>query len=1038
MLLHIRNPSMKQLLVILLLVCDVSYAQLPNISFEYISDRDGLPSRAVECVEEDSNGFMWFGTRKCLSRYDGYTFTRVNDKWIHGLLIDDLTGKIYCSSSSEKLIELEPHTWKEKDIAGAATGGAYGTFRDSFGNIWFSDRTNVNRYDPETGKVHTYPMRKTTYLYHKGYFTEDSQRNVLVLGMEVGVFQFDRKANKLICKIGLDCPVENENFEFEFRKGFVDKEDMLWVPVAGLGLMRYDLKTGQKKIYACPGLPLLIAYEGKDELGRRIFWIGSHSALGIFRPDSGKFFFFENLIPQKKYIVYDIVQSSRNGILWICTSEGILKYDPNSQFIKSNRVGKIAQPVNAMLRDRSDPTGNTFWIAVAFQGLYKWNLKTNQTTFFEFPLYSDQTESVWLIQDKNMKLWVGGNQWQIWDDGKSDPSDNDLEGIFQFDPVKGKYLPTPFNVHHSFFSTPFYSLGLIDHKERFWIIKHDEGIHVFDPKTNREIKLWSKETHDALFTNSNWVTDVFEDSRSVIWLTTFQGIFRFDEPTQTFIKTETEYGIRSITEAPDGSMWAVGWPGLIKLDKDGRILLTRSVRDGLYDSECVQVMADSYNRIWVGTFDGLHLFDPDANTFRRFSVNDGLISNDTRISICPAGNSRLLVGNMGGWNTIDMELLARSNHRSAVQLGNIRVNSRESRKDWTKPVTLKDNENAISFDFSVLNFRKPSDNYYTYYLEGLEQDWAHSGNDHQAFYTNLAPGKYIFHARPASISSGHELRVPFTIEPAWYETWWFRLAAALTVTGLLGYVYQNQLSYRTMKTRLELAELARLQKETKYNEEMAAYQLKLSETEMASLRSQMNPHFIFNCLNSIQFFAAQNDSERASNYLSKFSRLIRLVLENSKSEYVTLENEVETLRLYIEMEAMRFPGKLDYYIETDSDIDPEMIRIPPLLLQPFVENAIWHGLMHKDAGGMVRISLTKTENEVLHVEITDNGIGRQKATAYKSKSATKNKSLGMKITADRIELINQLYMIDTNVQVIDLVDKDGIATGTKVVLNIPI
>ncbi|MEO6286855.1 MAG: histidine kinase [Dyadobacter sp.] len=1027
---------MKQLLVLLLLACHAGYAQLPNISFQYISDRDGLPSRSVECAAEDTSGFMWFGTRKCLTRYDGYTFEKIGDRWVHGLAMDEKTGTVYYSSSSQKLIAVEPHSRKEKDIVGAAVRGAFSTFRDSFGNIWFSDQNNINRYDPIARKVHTYPMRKTTYLYHKGYFTEDHQRNVWVLGMEVGVFQFDRKANQLNCKIGLDCPVKNENFEFEFHKGFVDKQDQLWVPVAGLGLMRYDIRTGQKKLYACPKFPLLAIREGKDELGKRIFWVGSHYGLGIFRPDTGQFFFFENLIPQK-YIVYDIVQSSRNGIVWVCTSEGILKYDPSNQFIRTNRVGKVPQPVNAMLKDRSDPTGQTYWMAVAFQGLYKWNQLTNQTTFFEYPQYSDQLESVWLAQDKNDRLWVGGNQWQTWQDSKSDLSDNNFEGIFQFDPVKGKYLATPFNVHHSFFLTPFYSLGLIDHQGRFWIVKHDEGMHVFDPGTNKELDLWSKEAQVPLFAHSNWVTDIFEDSRSRIWLTTFQGIFRYDESTRKFLKTNTEYGMRSITEGPDGNLWAVGWPGLTKLNKDGKIIGTWSTRDGLYDNECVRVLVDARNQVWIGTFDGLHLFDQKSNTFKRFTVNDGLLSNNTKVSLYPAGTDKLLVGNMGGWNTVDMALLARSRVPSEVHLVNARINNQQSEVDWTKPVVLADNENAISFSFSMLNFRKSNDNHYAYYLEGFETDWRDSGQDHQAFYTNLAPGDYTFHAKSVT-NPGRELRIPFTIKPAWYETWWFRTAMGLVVLSLLGYIYRSQLSYRTIKAKLELEELTQLQKTTKYNEEMAAYQLKLSETEMASLRSQMNPHFIFNCLNSIQFFAAQNDSEKASNYLSKFSRLIRLVLENSKSEHVTLENELETLRLYIEMEAMRFPGKLVYQIEIDQNIDPEMIQIPPLLLQPFVENAIWHGLMHKDAGGAVRIVLKQIEPDMLHVEITDNGVGRQKAADYKSKSATKNKSLGMKITADRIELINQLYKIHTNVGVIDLVDQHGAAAGTKVVLNIPI
>jgi len=216
------------------------------------------------------------------------------------------------------------------------------------------------------------------------------------------------------------------------------------------------------------------------------------------------------------------------------------------------------------------------------------------------------------------------------------------------------------------------------------------------------------------------------------------------------------------------------------------------------------------------------------------------------------------------------------------------------------------------------------------------------------------------------------------------------------------------------------------------------FRQRIAQTEMAALRSQMNPHFIFNCLNSIQYFTAQNDAEKASDYLTKFSRLIRLVLENSKSERVTLANELETLRLYIEMEAMRFQQKVHYVIEVAETIDTDSIQMPPLLLQPFVENAIWHGLMHKEEGGTVHIAVQQPAEHLLHVEITDDGVGRQKATEYKSKSATRNKSFGMKMTAERIELINQLYHTQTQVAIIDLVDTRGQATGTKIVVEIPV
>ena len=213
---------------------------------------------------------------------------------------------------------------------------------------------------------------------------------------------------------------------------------------------------------------------------------------------------------------------------------------------------------------------------------------------------------------------------------------------------------------------------------------------------------------------------------------------------------------------------------------------------------------------------------------------------------------------------------------------------------------------------------------------------------------------------------------------------------------------------------------------------------KIQAVEIAALRAQMNPHFIFNCLNSIQYFTAQNDADTASDYLTKFSRLIRLVLENSRSERVTLANELETLRLYIEMEAMRFGQKVRYSIIVEPTVDVESIQIPPLLIQPFVENAIWHGLMHKPDGGSVTVAVQQPQDHLLEVSITDDGVGRIKAAAYKSKSATSHKSFGMKVTAERIDLINQMYHTHTQVRIDDLTDAAGQPIGTKVMVEIPI
>ena len=206
-----------------------------------------------------------------------------------------------------------------------------------------------------------------------------------------------------------------------------------------------------------------------------------------------------------------------------------------------------------------------------------------------------------------------------------------------------------------------------------------------------------------------------------------------------------------------------------------------------------------------------------------------------------------------------------------------------------------------------------------------------------------------------------------------------------------------------------------------------------SELEMQALRAQMNPHFIFNCLSSINRFILKNEADAASDYLTRFSRLIRMVLNHSKEPDIALEDELEMLRLYLEMEQLRFKNSFTYAISCDSELDMGAIQVPPLLLQPFAENAIWHGLLHKKTAGHLFIEI-KEDNEGLTFLITDNGIGRKAAASFKTKSVEKQKSMGLQITKERLALMNcgknNFFEIE------DLADAEGNATGTKVVLRI--
>jgi LytS/YehU family sensor histidine kinase len=214
-------------------------------------------------------------------------------------------------------------------------------------------------------------------------------------------------------------------------------------------------------------------------------------------------------------------------------------------------------------------------------------------------------------------------------------------------------------------------------------------------------------------------------------------------------------------------------------------------------------------------------------------------------------------------------------------------------------------------------------------------------------------------------------------------------------------------------------------------------QKQAAELEMQALRAQMNPHFIFNSLNSINMFILENNKLQASEYLSKFSRLVRLILQNSQEAFIPLESELESLQLYLELESLRFENRFEYRISVDDDVDTTVLKVPPLIIQPYAENAIWHGLMNKEEKGHLEIELSQ-QDEILCCLITDDGIGRKKAAELASKSATRHKSMGLKITADRIAMLQRLNGNESPITINDLVNADGSAAGTEVAIKMPV
>ena len=309
-------------------------------------------------------------------------------------------------------------------------------------------------------------------------------------------------------------------------------------------------------------------------------------------------------------------------------------------------------------------------------------------------------------------------------------------------------------------------------------------------------------------------------------------------------------------------------------------------------------------------------------------------------------------------------------------------------------------------------------------LSGFENEWSPPTPDRIARYSNLPPGNYTFKVKSCN-NEGLWNEEPKTFSfvintPIWKRSWfWFLLSALAVFILTTGVVFRIRQIRRKEKTETES-------------------RVAMAKNELKALRAQMNPHFVFNSLNSIQHFILTNKSADAGKYLNKFARLMRVILNNSEKSLITIREELEYLQLYLELEEMRFEGKFTWKLDISEDIDIDYFEIPAMLLQPYVENAILHGLMPKNGGGKLDIVMRLEKNTII-CSVIDNGIGRERAKEMRQLSKRKDhQSLGMKITHDRLELINRLNNSQLSLTITDLYNTDESPAGTRVDIFIPV
>lgn len=528
----------------------------------------------------------------------------------------------------------------------------------------------------------------------------------------------------------------------------------------------------------------------------------------------------------------------------------------------------------------------------------------------------------------------------------------------------------------------------------------------------------------------NYHSTYFDDIDKNVYIVYDKEILVYDCRTRMISKLQTNAdNIRiknrfQLIRKDDHLYISSSTDGLYQYDLRTKNIKLFNKSNSLLESNFTSFLAEDGKNIWVAGMQGIYLFDPNNGCFTTKLDRQIGFNRDHATYGMVADKDYVVQLTFGQFGILNKKALIKTG-QLPIYIYSINIENHERLpvplcRDTI--LTLSENESIIDVSYGLPYYTNYNYNHFQYRIIGHDTTW------NATFSTairlpKLDIGTYILEIR-AWKSNGEKVddirKISFVIKPLFYKTWWF---AASVVTFL------SFLIYALYKLKLDKVKSELILKNK--------YEKQISDLEMKALRAQMNPHFVFNSLNRIENFILKNDRVMASEYLGKFSKLIRNILDHSRTEVIPLTKEIETLKLYIDLEAIRTDNSFAVQYEIDHELLDDNINIPPMLMQPHVENAIIHGLKYLEGkAGILKVTLKNMYDDYIKYSIDDNGIGRQKSIEIKSANAFNHKSYGMDITQNRVNLHNQRYK--TNITfIIDDVICDGEICGTKVSFFIP-
>lgn len=958
-------------------------------NLKVFTSNDGLPSSYVFTTFQDRSGYIWVGTYGGLSRFDGRNF--VNFTVNEGLgsnqilkIVQDKKNNIIAGSFFGVSIYDGIKFRNIEKINGVSIERTRTLIEDKNGNIWGGCRNGLWKMET-SGKMQLFSKDHQQAKIPPIWSIYKLESGKILVGTPFKLYVFDGSTFvEIKNKSGESIPatiiskIDGKIIIGTYRKGWYEFKNEKVV----------ELETPD---YIKNGISYTFISNAPEN------WIAATSEGLIFKGQRDRFYRYSTIkdvhqdaLPTS--IILDVFFDSETN-LWLSTPDGLIRMRKNfvDVFNQENGFG-----IKTTYNITQDNQKNLYFMG--FEGkVLKHENNQFKEVFQQLGLFSG-AETNFVFQDSKNNFWISEYNHiisRVSPNGKTkadfikekiqltaiiEDKINDIIWIggrsFLFE-IKGD------SIRKIPFAGDDINALYLDHKNRLWL--GGKGLWMYDGKRFHN---FSAETN----TENVFIVAIERDKKGDLFLGTVGR------------------GIRKIQL------------------KDSPVLLERiNISEGLINESIFDLQFDDTGLLWISTFSGIqriHLEKPKVNQkyqTKVFDLNDGIINDPWRM--CPLIKDKegnIWAGSSNGVmkfkiNEIYPITIPPKVHITRLQLFQKDVNWQNLTPFTQIPqnLTLSSSQNFLTFYFGGINFSNPENVIYSYKLDGFDENWSPLTKQNNISYTKLNAGNYTFKVK-AMNSDGlwsKPTSYSFEIEPHWLQTWWARTFMAVLATVALFWFLKNR------------------EKEIEQRNQIA---LQMSELKLKAIQSQMNPHFLFNSLNSVQNYILTNRGIEGAKYLSKFSKLVRRIMENSNHQYLRFEQIIETLKMYVEIESFRFNHEFHYEFDIENDELLLETPLPPMLLQPFVENSIWHGLMPKEGSKQLTIKAFRKENHIF-CSIEDNGIGRKN-----SQPRTEGHiSRGQEMTKGIFDSLRQKDS-EAKLEIIDLMDENQNPIGTRVEMKIPI